>query len=280
VNKAQDEQTYSERRGTDLITKDSSAQDHLSARTLSNTCPVLGGFLKPGMRVLDVGCSSGSITLSVANAVGEGRVVGVDTGEEAVAKASADAEKMGISNAEFHACDAYSLDFEDNSFDLVYSNALFEWLRNPIAALEEQARVTHDGGWVVAMVASWQYVAIYPDCPGLRRLYSAGFDALADPPEGLPFFNNHAPHEAFGWLMQAEFRDHQLTGFTPDIDIAYRGSEYFEFRHDTFQMQSRLFSSLCSKTDQAQMNKEIETWHNHPHAFFMQPRLAACGRVF
>ena len=140
MKKPQEAQTDSERKDTDFM-KEDGFQEYLRARTLSNTCPILADFLKPGMSVLDVGCSSGSITLDVARAVGDGHVVGIDPGEDAVAKAAAEAEKVGVSNAEFLTGDTYSLDFEDDSFDLVYSNAVFCWLRDPVAALKEHARV-------------------------------------------------------------------------------------------------------------------------------------------
>ena len=110
------------------MAKDTSVQDHFRARTLGNTCPVLADFLKSGLSVLDVGCSSGSITLTVAKTLGDGNVVGIEPGEEAVAQAAAEAEQAGISNATFLTGNTYALDFEDNSFDLVYSNAVFEWI--------------------------------------------------------------------------------------------------------------------------------------------------------
>ena len=44
--------------------------------------------------------------------------------------------------------DAYKLPFGDGEFDLVYSHAALQWLRNPTAALREQRRVTKEGGRV------------------------------------------------------------------------------------------------------------------------------------
>lgn len=47
-------------------------------RTLDNTVPDLRSYLTSGLRVLDVGCGPGSITLDVAEAVAPGQITGLD----------------------------------------------------------------------------------------------------------------------------------------------------------------------------------------------------------
>jgi hypothetical protein len=112
-------------------------------------------------------------------------------------------------------------------------------------------------------------------------------DSGPEPQEGNPYFNNHALHQAYTWIAQVGFQSRELIPFTPDLDICHKGSEYFEYRYLHFQMTAsvdemweRLVArGAVSEDGQQAAKKEIEVWYNHPHAFFMQPRLAACGRV-
>ncbi len=154
---AKETQSESERASVESMAEDS-FQEMLQARTLENTCPILNDFLKPGVKVMDIGCGPGNITLDVARQVSRGSVVGMDPNEEALKNAQAAAEEADLGNVEFRAGDTYSLDFPDRTFDLVYSDALLEWLQEPVKAFIEQARVTRSGGWVVAMIRSWDYI--------------------------------------------------------------------------------------------------------------------------
>src|SRR5207244_2921038 len=60
----------------------------LSARSLATAHRRLAELLRPGLRVLDVGCGPGAITRGIADAVGPaGRVVGVDLHPQLIAEA-------------------------------------------------------------------------------------------------------------------------------------------------------------------------------------------------
>jgi ubiquinone/menaquinone biosynthesis C-methylase UbiE len=213
-------------------------------------------------------------------------VVGIDPNRDVIVEAKESAEKAGLENAKYVVGDAYRLNFENASFDLVCSNAVLEWIGEPVVLLTELARVTRSGGWVIAMVTSWEQVAMYPDCPSLRSFF-VGLTAHEQPPQGVGFYNNHAPHQAFSWLVSAGFEDRRLIGFTPDLDVAYKGSEHFEYRYRTLKTFAGpatswdyLISSGMVREEATEgANIELDKWHDHPHAFFMQPRLAACGRV-
>ena len=75
--------------------------------------------LKPGQRVLDVGCGPGRHALALAAAGLE--VVGIDISSSFIDLATAEAERLGVAHrATFRVADARTLDFE-GEFDVVIS---------------------------------------------------------------------------------------------------------------------------------------------------------------
>lgn len=105
-------------------------------------------YLASGMRLLDVGCGPGSVTLDLAALVAPGEVVGVDIEPQQVERARALAAERGVTNARFERGDAYALPFPDGAFDAVFAHAVLTHLRDPLAALMEFRRVLRPGGVV------------------------------------------------------------------------------------------------------------------------------------
>ena len=78
------------------------ALETLKKRGLDATCPPqLGSYLRPGLKVLDVGCGPGPVTLDVALVVRPGSVIGVDSAERLIEAAKALAEELQVDNATF-----------------------------------------------------------------------------------------------------------------------------------------------------------------------------------
>lgn len=109
--------------------------------------PLSLGTLRPGDRVVDVGCGAGIDSLIAAKMVGaEGRVIGVDMTPAMVEKASASAVAMGAPNVEFRAGYAEALPVENAWADVVISNGVMNLFPDKLAGLEEMARVLRPGG--------------------------------------------------------------------------------------------------------------------------------------
>jgi SAM-dependent methyltransferase len=117
----------------------------MAARTAARDAAFLLAHLQPGMRLLDVGCGPGSITLGLAEAVAPGEAVGVDLQPEQVEQARARAAASGA-GARFDVADIYRLPFPDASFDAVFANGVLMHLGEPLRALAELRRVLRPGG--------------------------------------------------------------------------------------------------------------------------------------
>lgn len=104
--------------------------------------------IAPGERVLDVGCGTGLLAEHVAAIVGPaGHVLGIDPLPLRVQMARDKARERGLVNAEFRVEDANDLSsIAAASFDVVFLNAVFHWLRDKAGPLREFARVLRGRG--------------------------------------------------------------------------------------------------------------------------------------
>ncbi len=91
----------------------------------------------PGMGVVDVGCGPGSITLGI----GDGH---------------------RKSTVDFLWADARALPFAEASVDVVFAHAVFEYLREPGAALAELRRVLKPGGALALSTSDWSRARLRP----------------------------------------------------------------------------------------------------------------------
>ena len=115
-------------------------------RTAENSCGYLLPHLAPGLRLLDVGCGPGTITVDLARRVAPGEVLGIDVAEEVVAKAEAHRREEGVENVRFATGDVYALDLPDASVDVVHAHQVLQHLTDPVRALRELRRVLKPGG--------------------------------------------------------------------------------------------------------------------------------------
>lgn len=136
------------------------------------------------MRLLDVGCGPGSITLDLAERVAE--VVGVDGSAAVVEQARSAAGAKGDDTTLFEVADAMSLPFDDDSFDVTHAHQVLQHVGDSVAVLREMARVTRPGGLVAVRDADYEAMTWAPAHPGLTRwleLYRAAARGAGGEPD-------------------------------------------------------------------------------------------------
>lgn len=101
--------------------------------------------LQPGQHVLDVACGTGAVARAAAEVVGpQGRVTGSDLNAGMLEVA-----RRAAPHIDWVQSDAASLDFEDDSFDVVICQSGLMFFPDPAVAVREMARVAKPGGSVV-----------------------------------------------------------------------------------------------------------------------------------
>jgi arsenite methyltransferase len=169
--------------------------------------------LKPGETVLDLGSGAGFDAFLAARAVGDaGRVIGVDMTHEMLAKARANAAKVGYTNVEFRLGEIEHLPVADASVDVIISNCVINLSPDKPQVFREAFRVLRSGGRLAIsdVVASAelpeavrQDLALYTGCmAGASQigeleamLRDAGFTAISIQPKDASreFIRDWAP---------------------------------------------------------------------------------------
>jgi ubiquinone/menaquinone biosynthesis C-methylase UbiE len=156
-----------------------SFEAQLEERTASVNAAFLLPHLRSGMRVLDVGCGPGTITLGLAEAVAPGEVVGVDLQQSMVERAQALAAERRIANVRFERGDAYELPFADGSFDAGLEHHVLMHLADPIRGLREVRRVLRPGGVLALRDPDVATTVQWPMTPELERFIELRMRAFA-----------------------------------------------------------------------------------------------------
>ena len=106
--------------------------------------------LTQGMRVADIGCGSGLVSLWIAAQLGAGgSVTGVDMSGEQLRVAEKNAGAAGLTNVSFQEASAYETKLPREQFDLVYSRFLMCHLTDPAKALSEMRTLLRPDGILV-----------------------------------------------------------------------------------------------------------------------------------
>ncbi|WP_256381559.1 class I SAM-dependent methyltransferase [Thermococcus sp. EP1] len=168
-------------------------------------------------KALDLGCGTGNYTLELYMRGFD--VVGVDLSEEMLKIA-----RKKLPHVKFIRASAYSLPFEENTFDLVLSITMFEFIHKPELALNEIYRVLRPGGEVVIGTmngkslwfifkrikslfeeTAYRYARFYTPSELERLMKGAGFEDVES--KGIIFFPSFFPFVKLAEKLDEKFSD-------------------------------------------------------------------------
>lgn len=202
---------------------------------------VLEGFDLTGLTVLDLGCGSGGITLSLAEDYGAARVVGADVEEPVIRHARERAEARGLADrVEFVHIDPGPLPFADQGFDVFFSKDAMIHIPDKEALFADAFRLLVPGGWLAA--SDWLIAHDDEPSPEMRHYLDL---------EGLSF--NMASPERYRRALEG-------AGFV-DVALRNRNPWYRETaRRELAAMQGELYDRACAAAGRETVDHNIETW--------------------
>jgi ubiquinone/menaquinone biosynthesis C-methylase UbiE len=197
-------------------------------RTAENSAGYLLPHLSEGMRLLDVGCGPGTITMDLAERVGaSGRVTALERTGEALGLARDEALHRGTTNVDFVVADAQALDLPDDEFDVVHAHQVLQHLDDPVQALREMRRVCRPGGLVAVRESDYAGFAWYPRLAELDR-WMAIYQQVARANDAEP----DAGRRVLAWARAAGLVDVVPSSstwcFTSAEDKAWWGGQWAE----------------------------------------------------
>ncbi len=186
--------------------------------------------LRPGERVLDVGCGFGTSTLQAADRVApSGRVVGVDISAAMLQTARQRIAAEGVDNVELLHADTQTYPFETGSFDVVISRFGMMFFEDPQAAFANLARALRPEGRLVfvcpqdPLKSQWVVVAFGAAVAALGRAPDLGAPGAPGP---FAFADGDRLTQL---LMGGGFRDVLLQTLTQPVRIGRTIGEAVNF---------------------------------------------------
>ena len=246
-------------------------------RTASEAAAFLLPHLKPGMRLLDVGCGPGSITLGLAAAVAPGEVLAIDLSSDVLEEARRLAIEKGIGNVRFERGDINHLARPDGAYDVVYAHQVLQHVQDPVKALDAMKRVLARGGLVAVRDSDYGTCTWSPPEPRIARWLEI-YHAVAS--------ENGADADAgrhlYGWLVRAGFEDLRLSGTTwtfPGYDSVEEWSiSWAERTVDSNLATKAVEYGIATRSELESIAEGFRRWCREPEAFFSIGHVEALGR--
>lgn len=249
--------THKQSKDTYLVGYGDAARAWIEYRTAESHAAFFTPYLKTGMRLLDMGCGPGGITVGLAKKVAPARVTACDIEQTQLDRAQERAAEAGVTNIDFQIANVFGLPFDDNSFDAIFMSAVLSNLQRPDEAVREIARVLKPGGIAGFNEFDSGGDIYYPLDPLIQRsadLYFKLREHVGDDPRGgrrlkaqllradLDCIHMHAIYESidpshYANAASLQFKDDmgpqmKALGWTDDAEIEAIGAAWKKLAED------------------------------------------------
>lgn len=221
--------------------------------------------LRPGSRVLDVGCGPGTISVGLAKAIEPGELHGIDMEESQIEIARASAAAGGHTNTDFQVGDATDLPFEDNSFDAAHTHAVLMHVPDTEKALSEIMRVLKPGGILASREVVTYASFVGPDEAIDDEAWST-FARLVSASGGHPEMGRDLKNA----FVEAGFVDVEWSAsfdvFSTPEDAAFFHSVVTEWFLSDEVISQATQAGLATREQFEKWRADMDKWDEHPGA--------------
>lgn len=214
-----------------IIHRDTQSANRIfNQRSLEEDYRTLKSALKPGLRVLDIGCGTGAITKDIANIVGPtGSVVGIDNTVSFITEGKS--LFSDIQNLELLHCDI--LDFEtEEKFDLIVSARTFQWISTVGKAIDKIMTLLKPNGQISILDYNHEMINWLPKIPTSMQNFYNMF---------LMWRKDAGMNNRIGFDMIDIFEEH---GFA-QIEV-FNADEHYESSNPSHKERIKIWSNVAS----------------------------------
>jgi SAM-dependent methyltransferase len=223
--------------------------------------------LRPGVSLLDIGCGPGTITIDLAARVEPGTVLGIDRERAVITEAKRLRPAGSSANVKFTTGDVYSLQLDDQSFDVVHAHQVLQHLTDPVAALVEMRRVLRPDGLLAVRDSDYGGFIWAPPDRLLDRWMDLYHDvcrrngADADAGRSLP-----------AWVRAAGFTEIEASSstwtFADARDRAWWGELWAERVLESSLAEQAVAYGLSTREELSSISRSWRRWAEQEDGFF------------